>query len=341
MLIVNCIPDLQGWSPIHYMIALAAELMDAQVLKIVSHKPSTIAKILSTVHGRSRNSRACESCILVCTGPGDLIRFLDVHEWRTRFEYLTAWIIDSFWLDHIPATIRFSTPFDHLFITSKEDVEKWKKITRTKVTWLPWGTDALRLGRGADNREYDATRVGRQPPEWNDDLVMLNDAKSFGIKYRGRPPGDGLTPLENHLYLMKAYSNSKFVIAFSNAVNQERYTHPGREYLTGRWVDALGCGAIVAGVAPRDPNAEDLLWPGATLDFGSIHRNTGLAILAEALRMWRPEMAVKNHTMALRKLDWRWRFRLIADAIGVNPAGLSAELALLYQRIDHLQSEYH
>lgn len=339
MLIVNCIPDLQGWSPIQYMIALAAELMDARVHIMATRNPSNITKLWSTINGRSRNSRTHESCMLVCTGPGDLVRFLEIHDWRRRFEYLTAWIIDSFWLDHIPTTIRLSNPFDHLFVTSNEDIEQWKKLTRTDVTWVPWGTDALRLGTGAESREYDATRVGRQPPEWDDDLVTLNDAKSFGIKYRGRPAGDGLTALENHRYLMKVYSDSKYVIAFSNAVNPESYTHSGREYLTGRWVDALGCGAIVAGVAPRGPSTEELLWPGATLDFGSTRRNSGFAILAEALKLWSPNMAARNHTMALRKLDWRWRFRQIADAIGLNPAGLTAELALLQQRIANLESE--
>jgi len=336
VLIVNCIPDAHGWSPIQYMVSLAAELMDAQVLNIANDKPSNISKIWSILNGRSRNPRTHASCMLICTGPGDLIRFLDIHDWRRRFEYLTAWIIDSFWLNHIPMTLRISKPFDHLFVTSEEDADQWKKRTRTPVAWIPWGTDALRLGGSADNREYDATRVGRQPPEWDDDLVALNDAKSFGIKYRGRPNGDGLTTLENHRLLMKVYGNSKYIIAFSNAVNPENYTHPRREYLTGRWVDAIGCGAIVAGVTPRGRNTEELLWSGATLDFGSTHRNTGLPILAEALKDWRPEMAVNNHKMALKKLDWRWRFRRIAEVIGISPLRLTAELDLLRERIEHL-----
>lgn len=332
LLIVNCIPDEQGWSPIQYMITLAAELMNADVINITGDAPSNIAILWSILYRRSHNRISQESCMLICTGPADLLRVLNVHDWRRRFQYLAAWIIDSFWLEHLSTTIRLSKPFDQLFVTSDEDIEQWRKLSGTSVTWLPWGTDALRLGSGATNREYDVTRVGRQPPEWNDDLTVLNHAKTFGIKYRGRPAGDGLTNLDNYRCLMKAYGNSKYVIAFSNTVNQEAYTHPSREYLTGRWVDALASGAIVAGITPRCRSTDELLWPGATLDLGSTHRIEGLRILAAAVNDWRPTIAARNFKLALERLDWRWRFRLIVDSIGLNPVPLATELELLRRR---------
>jgi hypothetical protein len=142
-----------------------------------------------------------------------------------------------------------------------------------------------------------------------------------------------LNALQNQKLMMNAYGASKFILAFSNAVNRDPNNHPTREYLTGRWVDALGCGSIVAGVAPRGPNTDGLLWAGATLELGSVRRSEGLQVVASALRQWTLDMAATNYRMALRRLDWRWRFKALADAFGIRSAPLALELQLLEERI--------
>jgi len=256
-----------------------------------------------------------------------------MENWRKRFRYLAAWIIDSFWLDHIPTSVRLRNPFDQIFVTSLEDVDRWIEITGAATTWLPWGTDALRLGRGGAQRDWDLMRVGRQPPEWEDDVEVASAAESLGIRYRGRPDSSGLNALENQKLMMNAYGATKFTLAFSNAVNRDPNNHPTREYLTGRWVDALGCGSIVAGVAPRGPNTDGLLWAGATLELGGIRRSEGLQVVADALRQWTPHVAAGNYQMALRRLDWRWRFKALADAFQVRSVRLAHELQLLENRI--------
>jgi hypothetical protein len=333
LLIVNAIPHDLGWSPIQHMIAIAGELLDCDVVIPDRSRPSNTTKILSVLRKRTRNGAGNETCLLVCAGPADLLTILNIENWRKRFRYLAAWIIDSYWLDHIPGSIRLCKPFDHIFVTSLEDVERWREITGVGTTWLPWGTDALRLGQGGAHREWDLTRVGRQPAEWEDDLDAASAAESFGIRYRGRPDSSGSNALQNQKLMMKAYGASKFILAFSNAVNRDPNNHPTREYLTGRWVDALGCGSIVAGVAPRGPNTDQLLWAGATLELSGVRRNEGLQAVASALRQWTPEMAATNYRMALTQLDWRWRFKALADFCGIRSAPLTLELQLLEEQI--------
>ena len=85
-----------------------------------------------------------------------------------------------------------------------------------------------------------------------------------------------------------------------------------------RWEAA----AIVAGVAPRGPSADGLLWPGATLELGGVRRREGLQVVASALRQWTPDMAATNYRMALSRLDWRWRFKALADVFGIHSASL-------------------
>jgi hypothetical protein len=230
-------------------------------------------------------------------------------------------------------SIRLRNPFDHIFVTSLEDVDQWRQLTGANTTWLPWGTDALRLGQGGAQRDWDLMRVGRQPPEWEDDIAAAAAANSLGIRYRGRPDSSGLNALQNEKLMMNAYGASKFTLAFSNAVNRDPNNHPTREYLTGRWVDALASGSIVAGVAPRGVNTDGLLWAGATLELGGVRRNEGLQVVAAALKRWTPQIAAANYQMALKRLDWRWRFKALAEVCGIRSAPLTLDLQLLEERI--------
>jgi hypothetical protein len=60
--------------------------------------------------------------------------------------------------------------------------------------------------------------------------------------------------------------------------------------------------------------------------------------LAAALEEWTPDMAVRNHRMALARLDWRWRFKVIADACGTRAERLASELGQLQERISALST---
>ena len=162
-------------------------------------------------------------------------------------------------------------------------------------------------------------RVGRQPPEWEDDVQTQRAAEARGIQFLGRPADTGMSRLQNHRFLMDVYGNTKYLLAFFDSVNPESYTHPTRQYVTGRWVDSLSCGATVAGIRPRSETADELLWPGATLEFPSVHRDEGMAALSAALQCWTPAIAEQNHYMALQKLDWRWRFHALGNAASHQP----------------------
>jgi hypothetical protein len=316
------------------MVMLAAELFDARILEVDPKNPSAFAKLLSVVNRRSRRASEGEPCLIVCTGPADVQKILNVDGWRQLFGTVGAWIIDSFWVDHIPTIIRVASPFDLFFVTSLEDVDSWRRLTGTPTIWLPWGTDALRLGSRSSERQWDVTRVGRQPPEWEDDRDAMKAAAPFGIKYRPRPPSDGNDSLANQKFMMNVYGDSKYILAFSNVANPEHYTHPVREYLTGRWVDGLAGGATLAGISPRGKGIETLLWKGATLDLGTVRRADGLRVLAEALQDWDQSCVSRNHAMALANLDWRWRFKALADAYHLQPPSLIDEIKLLQTCID-------
>lgn len=336
MLIVYRIPSGVGWNPINYMVDLAVELLEAEFL-LLEAETGNLHHRWQVTHlmGRQHNPGG-EDCLMICATPADLLLLLAIPQWRQRFRTLSAWIIDSFWVEWIPVILRWSRPFDHFFVTTQEDIPRWTRTTGTPTTWLPWGTDAMQLGGSNTTRLWDLTRVGRQPPEWEDDLVTEQACLTYGLRFHGRPPIANDAQI-NQRRLMQLYQQSKFVLAFSNAVNPTLYTHPSRQYLTARWVDALACGATLAGIPPDEPSIQDLLWPGATLTLRSLQRNPELPFLATAAHRWTPYQAAINHHYALERLDWRWRFAAIAQFFQRSPQRLQVELSLLQEKIQEQQ----
>lgn len=326
-----------GWEPIGYMATLAAELFEAELLVLDHKMPNRFQQLEYLLSNRKKHS-GDEACLLICPNPTCLSALSLIPNWNKRFSWIGAWIIDSFWLDWLPKSIQVAQPFDHLFITSEEDVETWQRLMKTPTTWLPWGSDVLRLGGKEPNRTWDLLRVGRQPPEWEDDSRTEQLCHEKNLRFHGRPKFF-TSANQNQIKLMELYRQTKFLLAFSNIANPTNYTHPVREYLTARWVDALACGVVVAGISPKEPSIDRLLWEGATLDLPSVHLKDGLQIITEAVQAWQAEQAEENYWQALKRLDWRWRFATIADAFHHSPPRLKNELQLLAQKTERRRAE--
>jgi hypothetical protein len=322
MVIVYSLAPGPGWHPVTHMVRLAAELLEATVVTLPGEARPGLPARLASLRPRRRDG---EPCLLVCAGPPQIETLLLVERWRQRFGPLVAWVIDSFWTGWIPWTTRIARHVDRYFVTNEEEVEEWRRRTRTPTACLPWGTDALRLGSAAPDRPVDLLRFGRQPPGWEDDGATAAACQARGLSFAGRPAGHE-DATEGERMLMGSLARAKFTLSFTNRVSPSVQTHPTREYLTARWVDALAAGATVAGIPPRCRAASELLWPGALLDLGTTDRDEGLAGVAEAVRDWTPERARTNRRRALERLDWRWSLRAVADALGLAAAPLRADL---------------
>lgn len=335
MLIVYIQPRGIGWHPINYMVKLAVDLFEAELM-VLSRKKHSCLKQLEAILLRRQKQKANESALLICPSPTSLLSLIEIEGWRHRFQNVSVWIIDSFWLDRIPNVAKLSNLFDHLFVTTEEDINEWIRLMKTPTTWLPWGTDVFHLGGKDPERKWDLTRIGRQPPEWEDDSFTEKICIKKNISFHGRLEAVD-DAAQNQERLMNLYRKTKFVLAFSNTINPKVYTHPTREYLTARWVDALACGAVVAGIPPKEPSINRLLWDGATLDLGTAQIEEGAQIISEAVRTWKAEQAERNYNQALKRLDWRWRFAVIADVMNEPCKRLNDEIQLLKQKIHSLE----
>jgi hypothetical protein len=317
------------------MAGFAAEVLDGELTVLPPTRPLTTLERLGGLLPRKRRGAAC---LLICPGPSSLASITLIKNWRAKYDRLVAWVFDSFWTSHIPRFARLARVFDHVFVTEREDLDTWSNMVRAPVEWLPWGSDVLALGSANPLRHVDLLRLGRQPPEWEDDESSARICHSQNLSFHGRPPPqfDEASASDNERILMKFLKDAKFVLAFTNLVSPGEQTHPTREYLTGRWTDAIAAGATVAGIPPRSESVQSLLWPEALLDVGTVKRDEGLEVIAQAVREWTPDRARLNYLRSLERLDWRWRFKKIAGALGVDPRPLSQELARLRQVIQNL-----
>ncbi len=326
LVVVYCKPGRQGWAPIDHMVGLAGELLGGQVVCVDSHKPRP-SKLLYPLLSRQR----CETCpdlLLIAPSPQHLLLLSEQPDWRRGYNKVSAWIIDSFWTDRLPK-FGLRGKFDHFYVTSGNDVEEIQSRTGIETSYLGFGADALRFGgMGIEpgNKDIDIFRIGRQPEAWDDDDTTASDCASLGLSFHGRPPYVG-TPNEVVKSNADLMQRSKYILAHSNLADGSKYTHPDKEYFTPRWADALAAGAIVAGRAPHtDWFGKQELWPGALLDVHANDRMLGLGTLKEAAEMWTPELAIKNRKMALKNIDWRWRFKEIAQDLGLSAPKLDSEL---------------
>lgn len=320
--------DDTGWGPIIHMAQLMARLFDAPLERPALPQSSRLRlmqrKIFRTRRGTERG------VIYLAREPQEIPQIVALPGFGRPHRFRVLWIVDSFWSDEAPSSRLFSQ-FDLVAYMQKGEADFYERVAPGRSLWLGWGADVLGLGSARADRDIDVLRVGRQPPEWADDARSLELCRAAGLRFHGRPPfppSDPRDPSAGHRALMEFYTRSKFLIAHSNLVAPAPYTHPHKAYLTGRWTDALACGAIVAGVAPHeDASVAELLWPGATLDFDQSDLRANVGQLADAVAGWTPEMAATNHQQALARLDWRWRFAALAERLGFRAPALEQEMA--------------
>ncbi|SNS78135.1 hypothetical protein [Tropicimonas sediminicola] len=327
-LIANMTP-VAGWTPVLHMIGLMARCMGARL-----HQPSVarysragrslLPLLMPPRHGDG------DIAIFVARTPAETLSLLTPRHRLASYRLRVLWLIDSFWVDRLPPTEKLDA-YDVICFTRGGDRDFYESEFGKRALWLGWGSDVLDLGSANPERPVDVLRVGRQPPDWDNDVASGAACAAAGLRFAGRPPfGD--TPETQQAQIMSAYSNAKFVIAHSNLAAPAPYVHPSVEYITARWTDALACGAVVAGSQPQG-DLELVDWPGALLDFPRIDRAENVAQLAEAAAAWAPETARRNHLEALRRLDWRWRFEALAQRMGHYPPALAPEMTRLHSAI--------
>ncbi|MGC5049179.1 glycosyltransferase [Micrococcus porci] len=305
-------PGGSGWGPVAELVHLAAQTFHARVIDVddrgeVSALRKAAASLPRVARLRGRH------LLVIAPNPAVVAYLAHPRLWFPGYESTAVWIIDSFWTDRTPRILRQGPHVDHVFITDPGLVQEWRCITGKPVDVLPWGADTEKFPLVDGERPVDLLRLGRQPAAWDDDPTTAADAAAHDLVFAGRPPL-AHDPLANHANVRQALLQAKTVLAFSNLVSPASYTHPTRDYLTGRWMDALAAGCLVVGAAPS--TAESVLWPGATREISPSSRDDAWPLLREIASAWTPEDALERQHRARQRLDWRRRLHRMASVMG-------------------------
>ena len=226
---------------------------------------------------------------MIASDPGQLYAISQRSFAFRRYGAIYGWVIDSFWDDRIPAVAKSST-YDRIFVADVDDVQPWTAAGVKAPGFCPgvrmFGVLSDHLA-ALGSKSTDLLRVGRQPAAYEDDEATAVLAGELGLSFEGRPPF-GASDRESAQHLQDSLNRAKFLLAFSTSVSPAPYTHPTKEYITGRWTDALASGVTVVGKVPNTTTVREILWDGATIDIDHADARAGLAQVADAVSRWTP-----------------------------------------------------
>lgn len=325
-------PGGPGWAPVESMGNLLGMYLGVAPVKV--NDKASLSKLTKILGALPRLSSQQKVAIVVACDPGQLNSIAQVRYITNRYSSIYGWVIDSFWDDRIPRIARSTSTYTKIFVTDPDDVQAWQKNGVTNVGLLPWGTDVWgnfeeRLS-ATGSKTTDLIRVGRQPTAWDNDELTSSLAYKQELIFEGRP-GFGSSDKDSVRLLHEAFARAKAALAFSVRVSPTKYTHPTKDYVTARWLDALAWGCVVVGQKPQSAAADLLLWEGATVDINPHDMAQGMTEIKNALADYSPLVAERHVRLALEKFDWRHRFNELFAEIGYSSDKLTQELISMQQ----------
>ncbi|MFW0184682.1 glycosyltransferase family 1 protein [Rothia sp. CCM 9418] len=333
--LIVAVPDDAGWAIIRKASTLLGEYLGVtphfvDVHSSLSRKTKLLAQVPKPSIGKKK-------ALVIAYDPGQLNAIAQSHLFLRRYQEVYGWVIDSFWTERIPAIAKQNRVYKKIFITDFEDIVEWNKAGVKNVSCVPWGTDVWSNIEERLNihKSTDLLRVGRQPQAWDNDSITEQKAHSHHLHFEGRPPF-GKNAQESERFLQESYQRAKVVLAFSNKVSPAPYTHPTKEYITGRWLDALSWGCFVAGRLPNTEVARRFFAVESCWDISPHDVDEGLETISAQLLGKDDSSYHKNIIHALKNLDWRHRFQQLCQEMNVQSHTLVYDI----QKIDDFLCQY-
>jgi hypothetical protein len=323
LVIYDMIPEFQGWQPIKYMISLMGESLKGSI-KLRSFDKVPLYK-QAWYFAQKRPRYVDEPNAIVIVTSLAAIDSLISELLTVKHNRISIWVMDSMWTTRISRLVT-NKIFDHIFITTGNDVDEYVSKTKVPTSWLAMGSDVLGLG-GAGEKSIDVLRLGRQPNRWENDEKSKTFFEKNNLVFHGRPATtDDI--LEGYRELLRDYySKAKYVLVHSNFADESTYTHPTKEYLTPRSLDGLASGCIIIGEQPvSDYTFKTLMWDEAFVNLDSSDVNINGESIIDCVKYWDEKVVYTNYLKALERFDWRWRFLELAQYFNIESGELLDDL---------------
>ena len=234
------------------MVRLLSELLEAELVSVpLDRRGKGLARAGDGLGPRRRRGR--DMCLVVAPAPAHLDTLMHGDYWRRGYRHVAGGLGDRQLLDR-PDPVRRPAPRPlrpNLSSPTRRSSENGRPRPDFPSVGFPGGPtscgSAERGGataRSTSSASAASPRAGRTTTRPAARLRLRACGSGGGHRcttMRRRTRGRSWAPCR------RPSSSS----AFSNAVSPAPYTHPSREYLTGRWTDSLASGATTAGITPR------------------------------------------------------------------------------------------
>ncbi len=316
-------PPGPGWDAITLLARRCSALLGARHLELnAGRAPGRLGALRARLGG----GRGAGPLLVIAASPDDLVA-MSRRLGTRRGGRLVGWLIaPGAGLPGLVPT-RGRARFDAVFVSDPSLVDAVGDRLGAPAQWLPWGVEVLNLPALRDRRPVDLLRLGWAPDAWNDDVRTREEAARRGLTF-APAPATGTNLFDTQQRLIDALGRAKFVlVGGGDAARSGTEAHPGGPDV--RWAQALAAGASPVGKPPADASVVAPACEGAFLEPWVDDLAVGLDGVTDAARLWSGGRARRNRLHSLQRLDWRHRFAVLAQALGVPAPLLAWELDAL------------
>lgn len=198
-----------------------------------------------------------------------------------------------------------------VFVTVKSIAERVNKTTKVKAFWIPEGIKSSLYKKGVKlvDRKKDVFEMGRQHPKYHDVLnYMYVDGILNGyLTSNSKERKNTWLPFEEILTEIPKY---KIMICFPRCDTNERAK--GVETLTQRYWEAMLCGCLIVGRAPKE--LVDLCGYNPVIEVDWREPKLQMQSILTSIALFQP-LVDKNYEFAKNNADWKYRIPKIMEIL--------------------------
>jgi len=309
-------------------------------------RTSRIGRILTTVLRREaprvddpiRIDRDYELFFAFCANPADL-RYLTLIKGLHRRCRRTVCVIEELWPGQISAhrrDLQILRKFDCVFSSLESSAAAIQAATGRPCHYLPLGIDTVLFSPYPSNpvRHIDVYNMGRRHANLHERLLAQGERGEMFYVYDTTADFSVIDPHEHRVLLANQIKRSRYFVAYPPKFDAPAETG-GQHEIGSRLFEGAAGGAVMLGLAPSCAAYDRSFdWPDAVIPTPANGRQIAALIAElESTPVRVAQIRRNNVVNSLRRHDWVYRWKQIAERVGLSPA---AQVAARQRRLEQM-----
>ncbi|MEP7308578.1 MAG: glycosyltransferase [Acidobacteriota bacterium] len=290
------------------------------------------------VDGPIRIGREYDLFFAFCANPRDL-RYLALVEGLHDRCRRTVCVIEELWPGQISAhrrDLEILRKFDCIFSTLESSVAAIQAATGRPCHYLPLGIDTVLFSPYPSNpvRHIDVYNIGRRHPTMHERLLSQGERGEMFYVYDTTTDFSVIDPHEHRVLLANQIKRSRYFVAYPPKFESLAETG-GQHEVGSRLFEGAAGGAVMLGLAPSCAAYDRSFdWPDAVVPTPTNGAKIAAVIAElESAPVRVAQIRRNNVVNSLRRHDWVYRWKQVAERVGLSP---SAQVAARQQRLERM-----